>query len=138
MIEAIEKYNKIFSQHNELNDLIPLLNEKEQLLYFVQRASKGVFSWTYRASDNSFYFIKENKIKAFNKKHGTTTINNDLFLLLGVVELGFENKAKVKPDIINGIKNKMYRKLAHSLNEEIGFLYDLEKLEEQGVEVIQL
>lgn len=138
MKTAIERYNEILKDNDELPLLITMLADENKLITYVKRAASGKFCWVYRPIDNGFFFVKEKQASQFNQTYGTKKINTDLFLLVGMVELAIENKARVKQSIIRAIRNKEYRELAQSINDEIGFAFDIERMKQDGIEVIQL
>lgn len=137
MINAIEQYNEILKDNDELALLITMLTDENELFNYVKRAASGKFCWVYRTTDNGFFFVKAKQASLFNQTYGTKKINTDLFLLVGMIELAIHNKVRVKQSIIRAIRNKEYRDLAQSINDEIGFVFDIERMKQDGIEVIQ-
>ncbi|WP_045408470.1 hypothetical protein ACRZ5S_04410 [Vibrio scophthalmi] len=138
MNTQIEQYNAIFNENRELESLMNLLIDQDGLKYYLKKASTGKYCWTHTEINNGFYFVKMNQAKSFCKQHNAKQIDNDIFLLIGIVELSAMNDNEVSSKIIKSIRNQNLRHIAECIKDEIWFSKQIEQMKNSGVNIVYL
>ncbi|MHA2811588.1 hypothetical protein [Vibrio campbellii] len=138
MNTQIEQYNAIFNENRELESLMNLLIDQDGLKYYLKKASTGKYCWTHTEINNGFYFVKKNQAKSFCKQHNAKQIDNDIFLLIGIVELSAMNDNEVSSKIIKSIRNQNLQHIAECIKDEICFSHQIEQMKNSGVNIVYL
>jgi hypothetical protein len=137
-METVAKYNNLVNQHPKHMTLIETLFHQGTLRQMLVRLSKEKIDFmSIPNEENGFACVSSRDVKMYSKT-GFRLIEKDKIMLFGLTECLADKDIAFAKKIAKKIKCKALKKLAHSIIEDFEFSYQLEKMKNNGTEIIQL